>query len=421
MVSKQHVLVLGAGIIGTTTAYYLARRGFEVTVIEREAGVGLVTSFANGGLLVPSMADPWAAPGLVRKLLGWVGRKDSPFLVRPAAVPGLISWGARFLINCRAAAWRRNTATILRLAEYSHRALDELTRETGLDYDLAARGTLRLFRDPLSMAEARRNAALVGELGVTYRVLDAAGCAELEPALAPRKDLISGGVHFPDDRSGDAHIFARGLAGLSQEMGVRFRFGVTVQSLETKDGAVASVTTDAGPFEADHYVLALGNGVAGLQRGLGWRLPIYPVKGYSVTFSTQGWNRAPRIPLLDDGRKIGIVPLGNRLRVAGTAEFTGHDLALNARRGAKLVDNLLELFPGLPDPEAGQHWTGLRPTTPDGIPVLGGTPLRNLSVNLGHGHLGWTLAAGSGRAVADLVAGGAPDIDLTGCTIGRYL
>jgi D-amino-acid dehydrogenase len=418
MSEKGSVLVLGAGVIGTATAYFLTRQGFSVTVIEREDGAGQITSFANGGLITPSMADPWAAPGMAWKLLSWIGREDSPFLLRPQHIPELMSWGTRFLLNCRISVWQRNTAIILRLAEYSQNMLQELTGETGLAYDLAERGTLRLFRDELSMENARRGAELLGRFGVDHRVLDAAGCLAVEPSLAPKAAEISGGIHYPGDMSGDAFQFTRNLAALCARRGAVFQYGTTVESIETGAGRVSAVVTDKGRFTADHYVLAVGNGLPGFKRALA--LPIYPVKGYSVTFSTAGWNGAPKVPMIDDARKIGIVPIGDRLRVAGTIEFTGDDPSLNARRGAKLVENLSALYPDLPARSTGQHWAGLRPTTPDGIPVLGRTKLRNLSVNLGHGHLGWTMAAGCGNALADQIAGATPALDLAPYGVERF-
>ena len=420
MPERDRILVLGAGVIGVATSHFLAQHGFSVTVIEREPGAGQITSFANGGLIVPSMADPWAAPGMIWKLLTWIGREESPFLLQPRHIPGLLSWGARFLANCRASVWQRNTASVLRLAEYSRDTLQALTDETGLAYDLAERGTLRLFRDSLSMEKARRNAELLGQFGVNYRVLDAEGCVAIEPSLAPKIAVFSGGIHYPHDKSGDAYKFTRDLAELCAQRGVEFHYGTTVESIEVDSGRISAVATDAGRFVADHYVLALGTGMRRFRRDLGLRLPIYPVKGYSVTFSTTGWNSAPKVPMIDDGRKIGIVPIGDRLRVAGTAEFTGYDLSLNARRGANLIESLSELYPGLSDRSVGQHWAGLRPTTPDGIPILGRTKLKNLSVNLGHGHLGWTLAAGCGKALADQISGNRPAIDLTDYGVERF-
>ncbi len=414
------VLVLGGGIIGVASAYYLARRGFQVTVLERQPAVGLETSFANGGLLTPSMADPWAAPGMPAKILKWIGREDAPFLLRPQALPGLLGWGLKFLRACNEESWRRNTGIILKIADHSLGALDRLTREAGLDYDLTQGGTLRLFRDPLSMENARRSADLVGSLGVDFKVLDAPGCAAVEPALIPQLAQISGGIHFPDDASGDAYKFTAGLAERCQALGVVFRFGVTIRDIETAGGAVTAVVTDAGRLTADKVLVALGSASTPLLRRLGLRLPVYPVKGYSATLPIAGWNGAPRVPLVDDGRKMAVARLGDRLRLAGTAEFNGYNLDLNPRRGAKLVESMLELFPGCPEPESAEHWTGLRPMTPDGIPILGATPVDNLFVNAGHGHLGWTLSCGTAEVVADVMAGERPAIDLAGMTLARF-
>ena len=419
MSDRGHILVLGGGVTGVASAYFLARRGFQVTLVEAQPGVGLETSFANGGLLTPSMSDPWAAPGLPWKILKWYGREDSPFLVRTGAVPGLVPWGLSFLRNCNEANWRRNTATILHLASYSHQVTKTLTRETGITYDLSSTGTLRLFRDRLSMDAALRTAEALGELGVNYRRLDAQACIDLEPALAPQIQQISGGVHFPEDESGDAHLFTQRLAQVCAAEGMVFRHGENVRSIERRNGAVSGILTDAGHLDAERCLVALGNGSAPLLRKLGIKLPIYPVKGYSVTFSTNGWNGAPVVPTVDDGRKMGVVRLGDRIRVAGTAEFTGYDAALNPERGANLINNFMQLFPDFPNRDSAQHWAGLRPMTPDGIPLLGATPIRNLYVNTGHGHLGWTLACGSAKAVAAVIAGDRPDIDLSGMTLDR--
>lgn len=417
MAEARRVLVLGGGVIGTATAYYLARQGLQVILVERRDGVGLETSYANGGLLTPSMADPWAAPGTPRKILAWMGREDSPFLLRIGAIPGLAAWGVRFLSNCNEAAWRRNTATILRLASYSHRALRALSRETGIAYDLNSRGTLHLFRDRLSMEAAKRTAETVGALGVAYRIMGAADCLALEPGLVAQAERISGGIHYPEDEAGDAYAFTQRLAEKCAEEGVVFRYGATVKTIETRDGAFSAAVTDSGRLEAEACVVALGNASAALLRRLGIRLPIYPVKGYSLTFSAKGWNGAPVVPMVDDARKMGIVRLGDRIRVAGTAEFTGHDQTENPKRLANLETAFLELFPDFPNRDTSEGWAGLRPMTPDGIPYLGATPIRGLYLNTGHGHLGWTMACGSGKAVADLIAGAMPEIDLSGMTL----
>jgi len=417
MAGEPHVAVLGAGVVGVTTAYYLAQAGCGVTVIERQPGAGLETSFANGGLITPSMSDPWAAPGLPRLLLKWFGREGSPFLIRAGALPGLTLWGLKFLSQCNPAAWRRNTENTLRLCTYSHQSLKQLTDDTGIEYSLNSSGTLHLFRDQYSMDATTRAADVVRTLGVETNVLDAAGCIELEPALARQIDQISGGIHYPDDEAGDAHQFTQGLADICRSNGVVFRYGETVEKIDITNGTVSRIITDREHIDTDACVVALGNASARLLQPLGIHLPIYPVKGYSVTFPVDGWNAAPVVPFVDDGRKMGIVRIGDNVRVGGTAEFTGHDKTLNPKRVVNLENFFFTLFPDYPDRAAGRAWTGLRPTTPDNIPYLGPTRIGGLFLNAGHGHLGWTMSCGSARVVADLVMGRTAEIDLAGITL----
>ncbi len=417
MADGRHVAVLGGGVVGVATAWFLARDGCRVTVIERNEGPGLGTSFANGGLVTPSMSDPWASPGIPLLMLKWIGREDAPFLIRPRALPGLASWGLRFLRECNDGAWRRNAAVIYRLCSYSHERLRELVRETGIEYDSNPRGTLRVIRDRRSMENSTRTAGMLGELGVRWRTLDAAGCVELEPALRARQDSIVGGLHYPDDEGGDAHLFTGRLAGICASQGVEFRYGETVREIETEGGAFSGLRTDRGRVAADACVVALGHDSATLLRPHGVRLPVYPVKGYSLTFPAGGWNGAPAVPFADDGHKMGVVRLGDRIRVAGTAEFGGRDTRLNPKRIAALQNFFLELFPDYPHKQAGKAWTGLRPMTPDGIPYLGRTPVGGLYLNTGHGHLGWTMACGSASVAAALVQGRDPGLDLAGMTL----
>ena len=418
--TERRIAVLGGGVIGTTTAYFLAREGFDVVVVEAREGVGLETSFANGGLITPSMADPWAAPGLPLKLLKWAGREDSPFLIRGSALPGLFSWGLRFLANCRQERWRQNTGTIFAIARYGQQMLEHVISETGIDCQHSSRGTMRLFRDALSMEAARRCADEMGALGLPYRLLDAEGCVELEPSLSGVKAELHGGIHFPNDACGDAHMFTRALGNVCAGLGVEFRFSTCVTGLAVERGWVKTVETDQGPLETDHAVMALGSESVGLARKFGIKLPIYPVKGYSLTLPTAGWKRGPGIPMIDDGRKIGVVPLGDRIRLAGTAEFGGHDRALNKGRTDNLMRNFLALYPDFPNAADAEPWTGLRPMTPDGIPILGDSPLKNLSLNVGHGHLGWTMACGASKAVADRIAGRVSEFDLSAMTLARF-
>ena len=417
MRDTRHVVVLGGGVVGIASAWFLARSGCRVTLIERREGAGLETSFANGSLVTPSMSDPWASPEIPRMILKWIGREDAPFLVRIGALPGLVSWGLKFLRECSHESWRRNTRNILRLSTYSHERLHELVGETGIDFDSNPRGTLHLFRDTLSMEKTIRTAEMLKGLGVRSRTLDPAGCVDLEPALRHEIGRIAGGIHYPDDEGGDAHLFSQRLAAICAALGVELRYRETVESIEVDGGKFAAVRTSAGRVVADVCLVALGNESAERLRPHGIGLPIYPVKGYSVTFPVGGWNDAPVVPFADDGYKAGIVRLGDRIRVAGTAEFAGRDRTLNPKRIENLRSFFHSLFPGYPDRSAGEAWTGLRPMTPDGIPYLGPTPIGGLFLNTGHGHLGWTMACGSASIVTDLICGRDAGIDLAGMTL----
>ena len=417
MTDARHVVVLGGGVVGVASAWFLARSGCRVTLVERREGAGLETSFANGGLVTPSMSDPWASPEIPRLILKWIGREDSPLLLRIGALPGLAAWGIKFLRQCNQSDWHRNTRNILRLSTYSHERLRELVRETGIDYESNPRGTLHLFRDSLSMDKTSRTAETLEDLGVRSRTLDPAGCTALEPALRRQVDRIAGGIHYPDDEGGDAHLFSRRLAEVCASNGVEIKYGETVEHIEADNGKFSAVRTGSGRVTADACLVALGNESAGRLRPLGIRLPIYPVKGYSVTFPVRGWNDAPVVPFADDGHKAGIVRIGDRIRVAGTAEFAGRDRSLNPKRIDNLRNFFLSLFPDYPDWSAGDPWTGLRPMTPDGIPYLGPTPIEGLFLNTGHGHLGWTMSCGSASIVADLICGRDADIDLDGLTL----
>ena len=416
----MRVAVLGAGVIGTTTAYYLAKLGHEVTVLDRQPDVGLETSFANGGLVSPSMAEPWASPGVPLKLLTSLGRDDAPFLLRPRALPGMAGWGLRFLRNCTAERLDRNARTLRRLANYSRDVLDSLTAETDIEYDGSRLGILMVYTHAAAFAAARRHMRSMDEMGVAYETLDARGCAALEPGLAPAADKLAGGIHFPNDQSGDAMKFTREVARLCRALGVEFRHGVAVTALEANGNKVQSVVTDSGRTTADAYVVALATGSPAILRGLGIKLPVYPVKGYSVTVPTDGWNNAPNVPVIDYGRLVAVTRLGDSIRIAGTVEFAGFDRSQNPGRGENLLDAARNIFPDFPATASAEHWSGLRPMTPDGPPVLGASPYRNLFLNTGHGALGWTLACGSARVMADLLDGRAPEIDLDGMGLFRF-
>jgi D-amino-acid dehydrogenase len=418
----MRVLVLGGGVIGITTAWFLARDGHEVTVVEREQGVALGTSYANGAMIHSSLVEPWNQPGIAWKLLRWLGRDDAPAVLRPSAIPGMFGWGLSFLRNATPARHRRHMLINLRLALLSAGLLKEVRRETGIAYDHGERGILKIARDQAGLDEAQAEAELLAEHGeLPFRVLDRAGVMAFEPALAEGGDAIRGGLLFPDDESGDCHLFSRRLAEAFERDGGTLRLGTTIERIETEGDRIAAVQAGGERLEADAYVLALGWSSPALVRDLGLRLPIVPVKGYSLTAQIDGWNDPPRVAVVDE--VIGLVPLGDRIRLAGSAEFTGPDLTLNRHRSDYIWRTALKVYPALArhaDLDAAERWTGLRPMTPDGPPILGPTRYRNLFLNTGHGHLGWTFACGSAQVVAALVAGRTAPIALDGLTVDRF-
>lgn len=417
----MRVVVLGGGLMGVTTAWYLAGDGHEVTVVDRESGIAEGTSFANAGLVTPSDSGPWNAPGTLGLLVKYLGREDSPLLVRPRALPGMALWGLRFLWNSRASLYRRNAEANTRLALYNLALLQRLRSELAIAYDANPDGTLRVFATAAAADAAARHAEHLRAFGVKSEVLDTRAVLAREPALAATSGL-AGGLYFPRDESGDAHLFTRALAEHAEQRGVNFRLGETVLGFENQGEHITSVHTDRGTIAADAAVVALGCWAPALAWRLGARLPIYPVKGYSATVAIDGWNQAPRLPVLHEGFKVATTPLGNRLRIGGTAEFAGYDRVLNPTRAAAVLKAAQRLYPGLAEyahPERVRQWTGLRPMTPDGRPLIGRLRYANLFVNAGHGGLGWTLACGSGRLTADLVGGRAPEIDPAPYAPGR--
>jgi D-amino-acid dehydrogenase len=420
----MRVLVLGGGVIGVTTAWFLVRDGHEVTLIEREQGVALGTSYANGAMIHTSLVEPWNEPGIALKLFQWLGRDDAPAVLRPAAIPGMLGWGLAFLRNATSARHRRHTLVNLRLALLSARTLKDVRRETGIEHDQRERGILKILRSPADLDAAIAQAKLLaGEGDLAFQPLDRAAVLALEPALAEGGDGICGGILFPEDESGDCHLFTSRLAEAFERAGGTLKLGSTVERVDAEGDRITGVIVDGARLEADAYVLAAGWSSPALARGLGLRLPINPVKGYSITAQRGGWNDAPQIAVVDESLKIGIVPLGDRLRLAGSAEFTGADLSLNRRRSDYIWRTALAVYPALgrhAGPAAVERWAGLRPMTPDGPPILGSTRYRNLLLNTGHGHLGWTFACGSAQVIAALVAGRTPPIALDGLTLDRF-
>ncbi len=414
------VCVLGAGVVGTTTAYFLQKQGHEVTVIDRQSGAGLETSFANGGQISASHAAPWAGPQVPLLMLKWLGKEDAPLLYHLRADPVLWRWSIQFFMNCRTSKSHENTVKSLKLALYSRQILPEIRQDTGIEYDLKTLGILDIHRNAKTYNEAVANAAALNELGCMNKMLGQEAVFSLEPALKEAGADILGGVHTPDDESGDAHAFTRNLALSCADRGATFRYNETVSRLEHEAGRITSVITDKDQYEADAYVASIASYTPQLLGPLGLKLPIYPTKGYSVTIPIGGRNNAPHISISDEEYRIVFTRLGDRLRVAGTAEFDGYNTDLNEKRGNAILEMARTQFPNAGDFANAALWTGLRPLTPDGLPTIGRSTMDNLYLNTGHGTLGWTLCAGSGKAAADLVSGNTPDIDLSGFAPDRF-
>ena len=413
-------VVLGAGVVGVSSAYELVRAGFEVEVIDAREGVGLETTFANGGQIAANHCEPWAKPGVMVQAIKWLGRKDAPLLYHLRLDPALWAWSLRFMANATEPRFWANVAVILRMALYSRDALKALDDDIKLEFDRLDRGILNIFRNEKAFADAAEASRAIGEMGCERQVLNAAQCIELEPALHGTHDNIVGGTYSPHDLTGDAYAFTHALYERARERGVSFRFNTRVERINAEAHKVTSVTTSAGEVTGDVFVLALGCGSMKAVRGLGVTLPIVPAKGYSVTMVIKDMALAPDISITDDEHKLVVTRLGNRLRAAGTAEFAGFDDSIDERRGKMTLDAAMTLFPGAADAEQAEYWAGLRPSTPDGIPVLGRGKHENLIFNTGHGTLGWTLATGSARIVAQLAQGLAPEIDLAGLGPERF-
>jgi D-amino-acid dehydrogenase len=414
------VIVLGAGVIGVTTAYYLARAGVEVRVLDRQPGPGMETSFANAGELSYGMSSPWAAPGIPMKAVKWLFMRHRPLFIWPVLDPNMWAWGLRMLANCNERSYRINKGRMVRISNYSRDALTELMAEVPLSFDQRERGTLQLFRTEKQLKASTADQEVLAEYGSPFEVLDRDGCVAAEPGLAHVRDKFVGGLRLMADRTGDCRMFTLALAGKAAELGVSFRYGNTIRALSRDGSRITAVETEHGPETADAYVCALGPYAPILLRTIGIRLPIYPIKGYSITLPVTDPDAAPQSTLMDETHKVAITRLGDRIRVAGQAEIIGY----NARLGRGATDTVryvvTDLFPKGGDVTRAEGWTGLRPMTPDGTPVIGPTRYANLYLNTGHGTLGWTMACGSGRAVADAVLGRQPAISFDGLTAARY-
>ena len=417
----MRVVILGAGVIGVSTAYYLAKAGHQPIVIERQPAAGLETSFANAGEISPGYSSPWAAPGLPLKALKWLVMTHRPLVIRPSPDPAMVMWGLRLLANCTSARYERNKGRMLRLAEYSRDCLRVLRNDTGINYDQRMQGTLQLFRTQKQVDGASADIAILERFGIGHDVLDRAGCIRAEPALGSVADKIAGGLRLPGDETGDCFLFTTALAAMAQRLGAEFRYGAAIAGIRHDKGAVTAIElADGARLTADRYVLALGSFSPLFAKRLGIRLPVYPVKGYSLTFPVLNDSSSPQSTVMDETYKIAITRLGARVRVGGTAELSGYNTRLSPSRRDTLEHVVNDLFPQAGDSSQASFWTGLRPMTPDGPPFVGACPpFSNLYLNTGHGTLGWTMAAGSAQALSDLISGRPPAVDLSEFSLDR--
>jgi D-amino-acid dehydrogenase len=417
----MHVIVLGSGVIGITTAYYLARRGAKVTVVDRQASAAQETSYANAGQVSPGYSTPWAAPGIPLKALKWMFQKEhAPLAIRPDGTLYQWRWIAQMMANCSSSRYAVNKERMLRLAEYSRDCLKDLRTETDIQYEARTQGTLQLFRTQGQYQAAQRDIEVLEACGVPYELLARDQLYTAEPALAATAHKLSGGLRLPNDETGDCHMFTQKLAALTSEMGVEFRYGQAVSGLEMSQGVITGVKVGDEVLKADRYVVAFGSYSRNFLKPLGLDLPVYPVKGYSLTIPLLDESAAPTSTILDETYKVAVTRFDDRIRVGGMAELAGFDLTLNPERRRTLEFVVNDLYPGSGHVAQAEFWTGLRPMTPDGTPIVGPTKYANLYVNTGHGTLGWTMSCGSGKLLADLVSGRQPDIRADDLALSRY-
>ena len=415
------VIILGSGVIGVTTAYYLARAGHEVTVVDRQAEPAQETSFANAGEVSPGYSSPWAGPGVPVKAIKWLLMRHGPLVIWPKLDPVMWWWMLKLLRNCTAERYAINKSRMIPIAEYSRDCLRALRAETGIKYDERSQGTLQLFRKQKQLDGTGEDIAVLKQYGVPYEVLDPAGCIAAEPGLAASTVKFVGGLRLPQDETGDCHMFTQALATEA----ARARRAVQVQHAHRAAGRGRREDHRRRHQRRDccrpmPMSPRSAAGRRGLLKPIGIPVPVYPVKGYSITVPIIDADGAPVSTVMDESYKVAITRLGDRIRVGGTAEISGYSASLDAARRATLDHSLTDMFPHGGDLGKATFWCGLRPMTPDGPPIIGATRYSNLHLNTGHGTLGWTMACGSGRALADLMSGRKPDIDVSELTVSRY-
>jgi D-amino-acid dehydrogenase len=417
----MNVLVMGAGVIGVTSAWYLAKAGHQVTVIDRQVDVALETSYANAGQISPGYSTPWAAPGVPVKAIKWMMQDLAPLMINAKELDlQTLGWMGKMLANCNDRAYRRNKERMLRVAEYSRDCLKALRAEIGIEYDNRALGLTQLFRSQKQVDAAQQDTAILDACGVPYQTLSVDEVTEYEPALAQVRDKLAGGLRLPGDETGDCYQFTNKLAAECKKLGVRFVMKTEILDLHVQNGQIDYVSTSRGKMKADRYLVALGCYSTAVLAKIGIKVPVYPIKGYSLTVPIIDAERAPNSTVMDETYKVAVTRLGDRIRVGGTAEITSYNNTLLEKRRRNIEYVVSDLFPGAGDLEAAEFWTGLRPMTPDGTPILGATTLPNLYLNTGHGTLGWTMSTGSAKFVADLISERTPEIDPQGLSVQRY-
>ncbi|MCG9782290.1 D-amino acid dehydrogenase [Vibrio brasiliensis] len=398
------VVILGSGVVGLTSAWYLSQAGFEVTVIDRQARSAEETSFANAGQISYGYSSPWAAPGIPAKAIKWLFEEHAPLKIKPSLSPELIQWASQMLVNCQLEKYRVNKSRMLTIANRSRECLAELNRNYDLNYQGRTKGTLQIFRNPAQLKAVEKDIALLEESGTKYQLMDPAQCLVQEPGLANMQGNLVGGLYLPDDETGDCQLFCQQLQQMAEQAGVTFLFNTTVDKLNSENNQVVSVETSQGTIHADSYVIALGSYSKHLLAPLGIDIPVYPVKGYSLTLPVIDQQHAPNSTIMDETYKVAVTRFEQRIRVAGTAELAGFDPALPDKRLATLSHVVSNLFPQGVDLAQAEYWTGFRPMTPDGTPIIGQTKFSNLYTNTGHGTLGWTMACGSADILTRIIA-----------------
>ncbi|MBY0243416.1 MAG: D-amino acid dehydrogenase [Burkholderiaceae bacterium] len=415
----MRIVILGSGVIGVTSAYYLAQAGHDVTVLDRQGASAQETSFANAGQISPGYASPWAAPGIPLKAMKWMLQRHAPLAIRPDGTLFQLQWMWQMLQNCNAERYAVNKERMVRLAEYSRDCFKALRAATGIQYEGRQQGTTQLFRTQQQLDGAAKDIDVLKETGVPFELLTRDQLVHAEPGLARSKDRLVGGLRLPNDETGDCQLFTTRLTAMAEQLGVKFRYNVNITSLAMAGDEVKGVMTDTGLVQADSFVVALGAYSTQLLADI-VKIPVYPLKGYSITVPIVNADAAPTSTILDETYKIAVTRFDDRIRVGGMAEIAGFDKGLNPRRRATLEMVVNDLFPGAGDIAMADFWTGLRPMTPDGTPVVGATGVRNLFVNTGHGTLGWTMSCGSAQLLADIISAKRPAIKADDLSVSRY-